>query len=114
MSALSWLMAATRPLVAWRRVVSSTRRASRSPRRRGSVWCWWPRVSRAAPTASIASVLAPVRRAGRLGRQASTTRSPWVCSNAVSPAPELPAPSTAQQRRAGPLGVWVSANSRSC
>jgi hypothetical protein len=38
-------------------------------------------------TASRASLLAPVRRAGRLGRPTSTTRSPRCCRNPARPAP---------------------------
>ena len=61
-------MAATRAKVAQRRVVSSTRSASRCPRQRGLASRSWPRASRAARTASSASLLAPVGVAGRLGR----------------------------------------------
>ena len=51
--------------------------------------------------ASSASLLAPLRLAGRLGRPTSTTRSPRCCNIAVRPAPKLPAPSTAHRRRPG-------------
>src|SRR6266545_3561913 len=65
-SALRWLIAHVRAPIALWRVVSSTRIASRSPRRRG--WARWsrPSASRAARTASRSSVLAvAARRAGR-------------------------------------------------
>jgi len=72
-----WLIAQVRARIALWRVVSSTRIASRSPRRRG--WAKWsrPSASRAARTASRSSVFAPLRRAGRAGRSISTTH--WPC-----------------------------------
>jgi integrase len=106
-----WPTAATRAVVALRLVVSSARSASRSPRRRGMAGRSWTSASRAARTASSASLLAPLRLAGRLGRPTSTTRSPRCCNTAVRPAPKLPAPSTAQQRRPG---RWRWAKPSSC
>src|SRR5215211_5349962 len=52
-----------------------------------SSWGCWPRASRAARTASMASVLALLRRGRRLGRAASTSRSPLAPRKAASPAP---------------------------
>src|SRR5215218_2959135 len=63
--ALSWLTALTLATQALWRVVSSTRSASRWPRRRGARGWSWARASRAARTASRASLLAPVRRRWR-------------------------------------------------
>ncbi len=61
-SAWGWLVAFTRALTAPWRVVSSTRSASRSPRRRGAgVWSK-ASASRAARIASTASLLAPLWR----------------------------------------------------
>jgi hypothetical protein len=48
------------------RVFTSARGASRSPRRRGMAGRCWPGASRAARAASSASLLAPLRLAGRL------------------------------------------------
>jgi hypothetical protein len=61
-----WLIAPVRACIARSRVVTSTRMASRSPRRRGWARCSRPSASRAARTASRSSVLAPpgARRAG--------------------------------------------------
>jgi len=67
MRALSWLVALTLAAQAPWRVANSTRNVSRSPRRRGARGWSWARASRAARTASRASLLAPVRRGGRLG-----------------------------------------------
>jgi hypothetical protein len=86
-SALSWLMAQTLATHALWRVASSTRSASRSPRRRGASTWSWANASRAARMASNASLLAPVRRGGRLGRPTSTTCSPCARRNTASPAP---------------------------
>jgi hypothetical protein len=57
------------------------------------------------------SLLAPLRRAGRLGRSTSTTHSPWSTNKQVSPAPKLPVPSTAHTL--GP-GAWRWAKPSSC
>ena len=87
-------MARVRKVIACARVASSTRMASRSPRRRGSLRPTAASACRAARTASISSLLTPPRRAGRCGR--STQRPPRQASSAVvSPAPKLPVPSMA-------------------
>jgi fucose permease len=63
-------------------------------------------------TTSSASLLAPLRLAGRLGRPTSSTRSRRPPRKAARPAPKPPASSTAQQRRPGscarakPSGRW--------
>jgi hypothetical protein len=106
-------MAATRARVALRLVVSSTRRASRSPRRRGLTKRFWPSASWAARTASSASLLAPLRLAGRMGRPTSTACSPCCCKNAARPAPKLPVPSTASSDgQAGARGRSPAAAAR--
>jgi hypothetical protein len=66
-SALNWLVALTLARQALWRVANSTRSASRSPCRRGMIRWSQAKASRAARMASRASLLAPVRRAGRLG-----------------------------------------------
>jgi hypothetical protein len=72
MRALSWLRGQVRAVTTPWRVANSTRRASRSPRRRGTAGRSWASTSRAARSASNASLLPP-RRAGRLGRSTSPT-----------------------------------------
>ena len=96
--ACSAAMARVRNSIAWARVTSSTRIASRSPRQRGSPARSPESTSRAARTASMSSLLAPARRAGRFGRSTSITRSPRASSAVVSPAPKLPVPSIAHAR----------------
>ena len=92
-------MARVRNVIACARVASSTRMASRSPRRRGSLRPTPASACRAARTASMSSLFTPPRRAGRCGRSTSTTRSQRASSAVVSPAPKLPVPSMAHNRR---------------
>jgi hypothetical protein len=87
-----WLVASTRAATAPRRVTSSTRSASRCPRCRGAASRSGASAWLAARTASAASVLAPVRLAGRLGRQPSTTHS--SCSEQAAGQPSPVAAST--------------------
>jgi hypothetical protein len=98
--ALSWPMAATRAGGA----ASGGQQHPQGLPLATPAWvasCSWPRASRAARTASNASLLAPVRDAGRLSRPTSRTCSPRCCRNTARPAPKLPAASTAQTRRPG-------------
>jgi DNA replication protein DnaC len=88
-------IARVRNVIACARVASSTRIASRSPRRRGSLRSTPASACRAARTASISSLFTLPRRAGRWGRSPSTIRSQHACSAVVSPAPKLPVPSMA-------------------
>ena len=96
-SACRAAMARVRNWTACPRVVSSTRMASRSPRRRGSLRPTPASACRAARTASISSLFTPPRRAGRCGRSTSTIRSQQESSAVVSPAPKLPVPSMAHK-----------------
>jgi hypothetical protein len=77
-SALSWLMAAVRALLAPRRAVRNTGIASTIPSRRlGAAVAVPASTARAAASASIGSDLPRCRRVRRSGRSTSTTRTCW-------------------------------------
>jgi hypothetical protein len=77
-SAVSWLMAAVRALLAPERAVRDTRIASTIPSRRlGTAVATPASAARAAASASIGSDLPRCRRVRRSGRSTSTTRTCW-------------------------------------
>ena len=98
MSALSSLIAAVRAVWAPRRVVTSVRSASRSPRARGIAKSARPSTSRAARRASSASVLAPSPVAAVRGWPNSITHSPTAPRCAHRPCSSLSASQASRSR----------------
>ena len=82
-----WCSAPVAAASAERRAASSTESIVRSPVDRGSPSSGRASASRAERTASRGSDFFPPRRSLRVGRSSSTTRSPCVRRNRVSPAP---------------------------